>query len=227
MNLALQIVTAISVIVRPFMPFTSDKMRKMLNLPAISEKGELLELLEALSLGESLIEVGHKLNEPEHLFTKMDDELIRKQKDKLGVVPEVQTSVQDPDPKPEVHEKTVPDATAYVHPAVKEPINYDAFAKMDLRTAVILTAEKVEKADKLLKLTLDLGFETRTVVSGIAESFAPQDIIGQEVVVLLNLEPRKIRGIESNGMILMASGDNGKMSFVSPQKAWKSGSIVS
>ncbi len=227
MNLALQIVTSLSVVIRPFMPFTSDKMRKMLNLPHITEQGELLELLEALSLGESLIEVGHQLNEPAHLFSKMDDEMIRQQKDKLGsgAVAEPQKVVAvDKEIKTA---KTEIEPVQADYPEVKEPISYDVFARMDLRTAVIISAEKVEKADKLLKLTLDLGFETRTVVSGIAESFAPQDIIGQEVVVLVNLEPRKIRGIESNGMILTASGENGKLSFISPKKAWKSGSIVS
>ena len=215
MNLSLQIVTALSLIVRPFLPFTSDKMRELLGLEPVKEEGELNDLLDGLALGELLIEVGHKISSPSHLFTKIEDDIIQKQKDKL---------VKSAPKAEEAKETTKEDIAAM---PVKNSISFDDFTKLDLRTATITEAEKVEKADKLLKLMVDLGHEQRTVVSGIAQSFKPEEVIGQEVVLLLNLEPRKIRGIESQGMILMASDDNGKMSFVSPQKGWIKGSIVS
>lgn len=107
----------------------------------------------------------------------------------------------------------------------KSEITYDDFTKLDLRTGTVLAAEKVEKADKLLKLTVDLGFEVRTIVSGIAEHFKPQDLIGLQVSVLANLAPRKIRGIESKGMILLAESD-GKLHFVSPANAIANGSFI-
>ena len=106
---------------------------------------------------------------------------------------------------------------------MKEEIQYDDFAKLDIRTGTILEASKVEKADKLLKLTVDLGFEKRTIVSGIALHFQPEDIIGKQVLVLANLAPRTMRGIESQGMILMAEDAEGRLSFVSPETAWPNG----
>jgi methionyl-tRNA synthetase len=107
-----------------------------------------------------------------------------------------------------------------------DPIEYDDFAKIDLRTGTILSASKVEKADKLLQLEIDLGFEKRTIVSGIAEHYAPENIIGQQVVVVANLKPRKLRGIDSQGMILMAENESGKLVFVSPEKGFENGSTV-
>ena len=109
---------------------------------------------------------------------------------------------------------------------VKNEIIYDDFDKIDIRTGTILTAEKIAKADKLLKLTIDLGFETRTIVSGIALHFNPEDIIGQHVLVVTNLAPRKLKGIESNGMILTAENAEGKLGFVSPSEGWMNGSNV-
>ena len=109
---------------------------------------------------------------------------------------------------------------------VKETIVYDDFSKIDIRTGIILTAERVPKADKLLKLSIDLGFETRTIVSGIAQHFEPSAIIGQQVLVVANLAPRKLKGIESNGMILTAENAEGKLGFVSPPEGWANGSNV-
>ena len=111
--------------------------------------------------------------------------------------------------------------------AVKPEIVFDDFAKVDLKVGTIVSAEKVEKADKLLKLQVDLGFETRTIVSGIALHFAPEDIVGKQVTVVINLAPRKMRGIESNGMILMAEDTDGKLVFVNPDAAEQNGSGVS
>ena len=110
---------------------------------------------------------------------------------------------------------------------IKETINYDDFMKMDLRAATITSAEKVAKADKLLQLNIDVGFETRTVVSGIALHFKPEDIIGQRVTLLANLAPRKIRGVESKGMILMSENNDGSLKFVQPAEGAENGSSIS
>ena len=227
MNLSLQIVAALSIILRPFLPFTSEKLREILNLDPLREDGELEEMMDSLALGEMLIEVGHKIGEPKHLFSKIEDDIIEKQKAKL-VKPEVEKSPEKPSkPKSKTGVKTLERETLDGIMPEKTPISYDDFVRMDIRTATILGAEKVKKADKLLKITLDLGKEKRTVVSGIAQDFSPEEIIGRQVVYLSNLEPKKIRGIESIGMILMASDSQGKLSFVSPEKDWEKGSVVS
>ncbi len=220
MNFALQIVTAISVSIKPFLPATSDKLRKMLNLPLIEEKGELLELLDELALGELLLETDHKINEPVHLFSKIEDEVIQKQIDKLK-----SGSVK----KEEKEEKTVKvnsEKKEAKHKEIKPNISFDDFSKMDLRTGTIIEAEKIKKTDKLLKLTLDLGDEKRTVASGIAEYFTPEEIIGKQIVLLANLEPRKIRGVVSQGMILMAEDSEGKLEFINPDTKFEDGSVV-
>ena len=175
-NVCLQYAAALSVCCRPFMPFTSDKIRTLLALPAIEEKGELNEVLESLCESQPLIFSGHKINAPLHLFSRIDDEVIEKQVAKLVG-------------RDEKKEKVV--ETKAGHTPIKEEITYDDFVKLDLRTASIISAQKVEKADKLLKLELDLGFEKRTVVSGIAEHFLPEDIIGKKVTLLANLAPGK------------------------------------
>lgn len=202
MNLSVQYVAALSVIVRPFLPFLSDKLRKLLNLDLITESGELKTMLDALAEGEHLVPVGHKVGEPEHVFTRVDDDLIQKQVDKLQASKENTSAAAD----------------TINYAPIKEEISYDDFMKMDIRTATVLEAEKVKKADKLLKITLDVGFETRTVVSGIAQHYKPEDIIGQKVSYLVNLAPRKIRGVESAGMILMAEDSSGKLVFVQPSE---------
>ncbi|MEZ4907709.1 MAG: methionine--tRNA ligase [Saprospiraceae bacterium] len=226
-NLLLQIVTAMSVIVRPFMPFTSDKIRRILNLDDIVEKGELLELLDDLALGDLLLSPGHKIGEAAHLFTRIEDEVIERQISKLeeskktveepGVI-NIQT--KDNEVKSKVDKKVeVIDS--------KDIIEYGDFAKLDLRVGEILEAEKVEKSDKLLKLKVDLGYEVRTVVSGIAQHFEPNDVISKKVVVVANLKPRKLMGIESKGMVLMASSADGSLVFVSPENNTENGSEVS
>lgn len=207
-NICLQYVTALSVCCRPFLPFTSDKIRELMNLSKIKEKGELEALLTALSEGEKLVEADHKIGEPLHLFSRIEDEVIETQITKLHGTKSENKSEENKNP-------------------IKETITYDDFTKLDLRTATILSAEKVEKADKLLKLELDLGFEKRTVVSGIAEYHNPEDIIGKKVTLLANLAPRKIKGIESKGMILMAANSEGHLTFVSANDDWENGSSIS
>jgi methionyl-tRNA synthetase len=122
-------------------------------------------------------------------------------------------------------EPTQAPAVSHYQP-LKEMIQYDDFAKMDIRTGTILTAEKMEKSKKLLKLQIDLGFEQRTVLSGIAEHFSPEEVIGQQVILLANLAPRMMMGVESQGMILMAENPEGKLTFVAPGEKWPSGMSV-
>lgn len=185
-----QIAVALAQLCEPFMPFSSEKLLNMFNV----EKQSWSDI-ETKSV---LIETGHKINESSLLFSKIEDDVIEAQIQKLE-----QTKQNN--------KKTNPNANP-----MKEEITFDDFTKIDLRTATILEAEKVEKADKLLKLTVDTGVDVRTVVSGIAESFTPEEVIGKQVMILLNLAPRKIRGIESQGMLLLTTKPDGKLSFVTP-----------
>jgi methionyl-tRNA synthetase len=211
LNICLQYVSALSVIVRPFMPFTSDKIRHLLNIKDIAEKGELKKLLDDLSEGKVLIKSGHKISEAVHLFSRIDDAVIQEQIKKLEATDQTMeeqnqnTSNYDP---------------------VKESVSYEDFVKMDIRSATVIAAERIPKADKLLKLTLDLGFEQRTVVSGIAEHFSPEEVTGKRVSLLANLAPRKLRGVESQGMILMAENADGKLIFVSPDNGTENGRSI-
>ena len=216
MNLALQVVAAMSVVISPFLPFTSNKMRKLLSLPALSSDGELEDILIKISEGELLMEEGHQIDQAVHLFTKIPDEFIEEQKAKL--VKETNDSSTNKDAK-------ISDASR--DNSTKKEIGYEDFVKLDIKVATIVAAEAIPKTDKLLKLQLEVGGETRTVVSGIAEHYKPSDIIGKQVSLLANLAPRKLRGVESQGMILMAEDEDGKLSFVSPEVAVASGSIIS
>ena len=163
-----------------------------------------------------LLSVGYSLRAPELLFRKIEDAEIVAQVEKLksGLVKPITEQV---DTAAKAEEKI----------ELKPTIQYDDFAKMDFRVGTILQAEKVEKADKLLKLEIDLGFEKRTIVSGIALHFNPEEIVGKQVVVVANLAPRKMRGIESNGMILMAEDKSGKLHFIKPESVIDTGSGVS
>ena len=187
MNVALQICANLAVLCEPFLPFTSKKLAGMLNLSARSWD---------LATKTDNLTAGHTINKEELLFEKIEDAAVEAQIAKLK--------------KPE------PLAVAASIPSVKEATTFDAFSKMDIRTATILEAEVVPKTDKLLKLLLDTGVDQRTVVSGIAQFYKPENIIGQKVCLLANLEPRKIKGIESKGMILMAENEKGELCFVSP-----------
>ena len=193
---ALQVAGALSYLCEPFLPFTSQKMKSGLNLG----NKNWYEVLNTPP-----IPTGHQINEMPLLFSKIEDDVIEAQIKKLE-----NTKINN--------QKTNPNANP-----MKEQISFDDFTKIDLRTATILEAEKVEKADKLLKLKVDTGVDVRTVVSGIAESFNPEEIIGKQVMILLNLAPRKIRGIESQGMLLLTTKPDGKLSFVTPDEKVENG----
>jgi len=182
--------------IEPFLPDTSEKIRGILNLE------------DSTSFRE-----GHQISKAELLFQKIEDAQIQDQLTKL----EQNKAKKEAEAEQETKEKEV---------NLKPNIEFEDFAKIDLKTGIIRSAEKVKKADRLLQLTVDLGFEERTIVSGIAEHYNPDDIIGQQVVVVTNLAPRKLRGIESQGMILMAEED-GKLVFVQPSKDIEAGSGVS
>jgi methionyl-tRNA synthetase len=159
-----------------------------------------------------LLKVGYSLNPPELLFAKIEDEAIAAQMQKLNDN-KIQATVADS----EKESKITP---------IKETISFEDFSKIDLRVGKIIEAEKVPKADKLLKLSIDLGFETRTVLSGIAEHYSPEDVLGKLVSVVVNLAPRKMKGIESQGMILMSENEVGKLIFVAPLEDAKLGDEI-
>ncbi len=214
LHLCLQLTANLAILINPFLPGTA---RKMLQMMKVVDK--MLDWENAGKL--KLLSVGYSLREPQLLFRKVEDTEITAQIEKLnkGLIKPV---MQENTPAPQPAEET----TAPAAP-VKPAIQFDDFAKIDLKVGTITAAEKVEKADKLLKLQIDLGFEIRTVVSGIALHYAPENIIGKQVVVVSNLAPRKMRGIESNGMILMAEDASGKLHFVSPESVINNGSGVS
>lgn len=220
MNLAVQYVAVLSVAARPFMPFASDRLRYMLNLNLLQDNGDLLGILNELVEGNPVVTPHHALNQPEHLFSRIPDEVIEKQIAKLTET-DVQKMMNETQ-TPVLSTETESPAEITYRP-VAENIQFDDFAKLDLRTGTILSAEKVEKSKKLLKLSVDLGFETRTILSGIAEHFSPEQVLGQQVVIVTNLAPRVMMGTESQGMILMAENAEGKLSFVSPAAGWPNG----
>ncbi|MBK8843492.1 MAG: methionine--tRNA ligase [Saprospiraceae bacterium] len=213
MNCCIQIIAALSVAVRPFMPFTSDRMRTMLNLPPIEEKGELLKVLDRLAEGEYLVKPGHLIGQPEHLFSRIPDEVIQAQIAKLK---------ENDVTAPAADSKNGKAAPA----AIDGSIQYEDFEKVSIVTGKILEAIKVEKTDKLLKLLVDIGTEQRTIVSGIAEHFEPSSLVGKDVLVVKNLAPRKLKGIESKGMLLTAEDADGKLGIVAPPAGWPLGSKV-
>ena len=200
---ALQISAALAVVSEPFLPFTSDKLKGILNI--LNNK----LTWEDVSEKSALLNANHQINQAELLFSKIEDETIEAQLKKLIAT-----------------KKANEDEKRVVEPQ-KETIDFEDFTKLDIRIGTILEAEKVAKTKKLLKLKVDVGIDVRTIVSGIAESFSPEEIIGQQVSVLINLSPRKIKGIESNGMILMTDTPDGKLAFVEPEKAVKNGQQVS
>jgi methionyl-tRNA synthetase len=207
LNLAVQYVAALSVAIRPFLPFSAVRLRNMLNLAPFQDHGELLDLLNELVEGNPIVPPMHALNAAEHLFSRIPDEVIEKQIAQLAMNDTVPASA--------------PAAPSYR--PLADTIQFDDFAKLDLRTGVVVEAEKMEKSKKLLKLRIDLGFETRTVLSGIAEHFTPEQVIGQQIVLVANLAPRLMMGVESQGMVLMAEDAEGKLSFVSAAAGWPSG----
>lgn len=209
MFVALQISAALAVLSKPFLPFTSTKLKGILNLNVISSEVENSLSWENITEKTILIESNHQINKAELLFSKIEDKTIEAQIEKLQA-----TKIANEQEKKVVEPQ-------------KETIEFDDFTKVDIRIGTILEAEKVAKTKKLLKLKVDVGIDLRTIVSGIAESFSPEEIIGQQVSVLVNLAPRKIRGVESQGMILMTDTPDGKLAFVGPEKVVKNGQAVS
>ncbi len=200
LHLSLQLTANLSVLCEPFLPFTSRELQQMLNFS--SERWDDTQR-------HDLLAAGHTLAEPHLLFEKIEDDTVDAQTQKL--------MTNEPAPAPE--------GTALT--PQKEEITFDDFVKLDIRVATIKAAEAVKKSKKLLKLTLDTGLDERTVLSGIAEHYAPEDIIGQQVCVLINLAPRKMMGVESQGMVLMAEDRDGSLAFVQPDKQVGDGSKVS
>jgi len=201
---AIQIAASIAYLSEPFLPFTAKKLRHILNIDPKNWHDV------SISESVSFVEAGHQINASELLFEKIEDEAIQKQLDKL------------------IATKSANEQENKVLAPQKDPIAFDDFVNMDIRIGTILEAEKVSKTKKLLQLKVDVGIDKRTIISGIAESFSPEEIIGQQVCVLTNLEPRKIRGVESQGMILMTETKEGKLSFLAPDnKDISNGEVVS
>lgn len=199
MNISLQITANLTIVLEPFLPFSMETLRNWINLNIKSweDAGR-----------DDLLPAGHRIAEPGLLFEKIEDSEIEKQINKLAA-----------------SKKSNEVATAKVNPA-KDPLTFDDFSKIDIRTATILEAEKVPKTTKLLKLKIDTGLDVRTIVSGIAEYYEPAAIVGKQISIVANLEPRKIKGIESKGMILMAEDKDGKLVMVTPVETVSNGSTI-
>jgi methionyl-tRNA synthetase len=202
MYVALQISAALAILAEPFLPFTSRKLKTILNLNTNVDWEKVAE-------SAILLPATHQINKAELLFSKIEDTEITLQVEKLQA-----TKIANEQENKEIT-------------AQKETVEFEDFTKLDIRIGTILAAEKVAKTKKLLQLKVAVGIDTRTIVSGIAESFSPEEIIGQQVAVLVNLAPRKIRGVESQGMILMTDTPDGKLAFMQPEKEVKNGQEVS
>ena len=199
LNIALQITAELSIAIEPFMPFSAAKIIKMLNI----------EKLDWERLGDAeVLPAGHVIGKAELLFEKIEDSVVEAQVAKLQAT------------------KAANEAAAKEAEPQKAECSFDDFQKMDIRVSTIVAAEKVAKTKKLLKLTVDTGIDTREIVSGIAEHFTPEELVGRQVLVLVNLAPRELKGTLSRGMVLMAEDADGKLVLLSPEKGVKSGSIV-
>lgn len=199
MNVGLQIVANLAILSQPFLPFTSRKLASFLKMNEVSWD---------LAGSQDLLKAGHILGEFGLLFERIEDDVIEAQVNKL-LESKKQNQLEQTKSEPQ-----------------KPSVQFDDFSGMDIRLATILEAEKVPKTKKLLKLKIDTGIDQRTIVSGIAEFYQPEEIIGKQVCVLVNLEPREIKGIESKGMILMAQNADGELSFIQPEKLFKNGSTI-
>ena len=216
---ALQIASALAILSEPFLPFTSNKLKRILKFTSTSssdpqkdrvgslstrlneEFGQVAEGWEDVAIQDILIPADHQINPAELLFSKVEDDVIQKQLDKLEATKKANETL---------NKEVV---------AQKETITYDDFCKLDMRVGTIVEAEKMPKAKKLLVLKIDTGLDVRTIVSGIAESFTPEEIVGKKVTVLVNLAPRALRGVDSEGMILMTQNAEGKLVFLNPDEA--------
>ena len=203
LNVSLQICADLGIAFEPFTPFSAKKLREMIGSP-----------LDWELLGKSdILEEGHQIGQAELLFSKVEDEEIQRQLDRLDAI------------RKEREEAAKAEAAKQVAPQ-KELCSFEQFEAMDIRTATVLEAERVPKTDKLLKLTIDTGIDKRTIVSGIAEYYTPEQMLGKQICILANLAPRTIRGIESKGMILMARQGDGKMRFITPAEALANGAQI-
>ena len=203
LNVSLQICADLGIAFEPFTPFSAEKLRTMLGSP-----------LDWALLGQSdILKEGHQLGQAELLFSKIEDAEIQVQLDKLDAI------------RKEREEAAKAEAAKQVAPQ-KELCTFEQFEAMDIRTATVLEAERVPKTDKLLKLTIDTGIDKRTIVSGIAEYYTPEQMVGKQICILANLAPRTIRGIESKGMILMARQGDGKMRFITPEETLANGAQI-
>jgi methionyl-tRNA synthetase len=223
LHICLQLTANLAILSNPFLPFTAKKICYLLKVV-----DKILDWENAGSM--KLLSVGYSLRAPELLFRKIEDEEITQQIEKLkaaAVNKETIATTNNSQQSAAADHATAITGESVNQSPVKPEIVFDDFAKIDLKVGKIVAAEKVEKADKLLKLQVDLGFETRTIVSGIAMHFAPEAIVGKQVTVVCNLAPRKMRGIESNGMILMAEDADGKLHFINPEDNINPGSGVS
>jgi methionyl-tRNA synthetase len=208
LHLCLQLTANLAILINPFLPNTATTLLHMMKV--------VDRMLDWENAGKiNLLNKGYPLRAPQLLFRKIEDTEVATQMEKLrkGIMSSTPETPAQTEPTPA--------------PSNKGEIQFDDFAKVELKTGRILTAEKVEKADKLLKLQVDLGTETRTIVSGIAQHFDPAAIIGKQVTVVTNLAPRKMRGIESNGMILMATDPAGKLHFLQTDDSVEPGSLIS
>ena len=201
LNIALQITANTAIAIEPFMPFSAAKMISMLDVEKYSweQMGQM-----------DLVAAGHTIGKPELLFEKIEDETIQKQLDKLAAIKEANLAAEK----------------AQEVEAQKDNVSFDDFQKMDIRVSTILKAEKVAKTKKLLKLLVDTGIDQREIISGIAEHFTPEELVGQQVLVLVNLEPRELKGTLSRGMILMAEDATGKLCLLQPNETTHNGAIV-
>ena len=245
LNVSLQICAALAIAFEPFLPFSAEKLRGILNVGVaagfdhragegegtvnryVAGEGAALHTSSVLSsevegsltlswsdLGNpSLLPAGHQLNPATLLFAKIEDEVVDAQIARLEAIRAER-------------EAAAKAAEAAVVTPQKEECTFDDFGKMDIRTATVLEAERVPKTDKLLKLTIDTGIDKRVIVSGIAEQYSPEEMVGKQICILANLAPRKIRGIESKGMILMARQNDGKMRFITPQETLCNGAEI-
>ena len=204
LNVCLQLCADLAIAFEPFTPFACERLRKMLNV----------DKLDWTLLGaESILAEGHQLGEAELLFAKIEDDVIQKQLDRLVAI----RAEKEAEAKAELAKQVTPQ---------KEECTFEDFEKMDIRTATVLEAERVPRTDKLLKLTIDTGIDRRVIVSGIAEYYSPEAMVGKQICILANLQPRVIRGIESKGMILMAKQNDGTMRFITPQEVVCNGAQV-
>ena len=251
LNVSLQICAALGIVFEPFLPFSAEKLRRMLNVGVIAgtdhrageegtcgvnifKSGECAALhtigsvdapesFEGLSLSWNdlfsarILPAGHEIGQAQLLFEKIEDEMIAPQIERLEAIRKAREEAEAA--------AAAAEAAAKVEPQ-KAECSFEDFEKMDIRTATVLEAERVPKTDKLLKLTIDTGIDTRTIVSGIAEYYSPEEMVGKQICILANLAQRKIRGIESKGMILMARQGDGKMRFVTPAETLNNGAQI-